>query len=409
MKFRIFFDSNQIFNKNGPLNEPFDTSIGELNTFLTKHEQLENVIICLPEVVIEERIQHKLEQIKFNIEGANERIGALKQVGYTTQPISDLGVEKHKEILAERANALIKKFKVQKVLNGKVDVKNLVEKSIAKIKPFNDKGVGLKDTLIFLSMIEDAQAQPEPTTYLFCTNNKTQFDEDVVAQFKEVTGKVMYILENPAAVQVKLDELIPLNLHLEERNKKIESFILKRIGTLNKIVNERADYLGRSFVVGGYGGSHGPASTYGVMNYRPVSGYVAARYADDNYNGIGSSGQSDAVDEMPYGFDFNDIHFTHFEELTENVYKISAKYFTNIVYGKKERARPTNHGWGGLIMEDDYVYRPSALNVDTTFAPTDYDGFAYVDKFSNRPLNKLFDLEILCNFNNDSIDISSIF
>lgn len=82
MNYKIFLDSNQLFNQNGPLDEPFNLDIPEIRKFL-KANEVKNVEICLPEIVIKERIQQKLENIYEHLETVNETSKRLNAIGHS--------------------------------------------------------------------------------------------------------------------------------------------------------------------------------------------------------------------------------------------------------------------------------------------------------------------------------------
>ena len=86
MKCKIFIDTNPIWDNKGPFNTLFNSSFFDLPEFLEKHS-VKNVSICLPEIVIKERIQQRLELINSAREYVNEKIRSLKEAGHTEKEI----------------------------------------------------------------------------------------------------------------------------------------------------------------------------------------------------------------------------------------------------------------------------------------------------------------------------------
>ena len=217
MKYKIFIDTNQVIRKRPPLEDPFGDSIPTLYSFLQENN-IDNVLIYLPEIVIRERIQQRLENIQEYITVANEKISALQGIGHKTKEIKPL--KNYKKILQKNVQFFIKKYNIQQISHPTIGSNELIDRAIIKMKPFNDNGAGFKDTLIFLSIVEDAKKEKEEVRYIFCTNDHKEFDTDVIEEFRKETGKELYMVPSIVKVTEKLDELIPLNRHLEERNKR---------------------------------------------------------------------------------------------------------------------------------------------------------------------------------------------
>jgi hypothetical protein len=385
MKYKVFYDSNQLFKEDGSLGEPFSATIPTLHKLLKDNKKRDLVSICLSEVVIKERIQHRLEKIESSIKIVNEHNKALEVVGYKSEKIISIGEKAHLEVLEKNISNFIEKYTITKVLNGTIDIDNLVKRCISKIKPFNDKGVGLKDTLIYLSMVEDGQNMKEPTTYIFCTQNKDQFDDEVSKDFEKITGKKLFIVPTTEKIKEKLDELLPLSLHLEKRNNKIKQFLLGNVGTITKLVNDRL--LQKKHLVD---------SLY--------AGYSPVTLVGRNIN------VSD--EEKIIGYNYKDISLYNFEEMKTDSYRIDARLSLGVIYAEKQK------GFRNVTLSDRWetinenilatqVYAHNALNTmsaDNVWRTSDSVIGAY-----NRPDSKTIDVSIICNPDTESIDIQSIF
>lgn len=381
MKFKVFFDSNQLFNRNGPLGEPFDNTIHDLHEFLEKNNILDKVTVCLPEVVIKERIRSKLEDIEDKIVGVNDRIRSLKSLGYDLKEVESLTIDEHKEMLTSKVEEVIKKYSLQEVSNKEIDVDNLIDKSIAKIKPFNDQGVGLKDTLIFLSIIDDANEDTSADVYIFCSNNSKQFGDEVAEQFAQATDKQMIIVNNVEGVKEKLDELVPLELHLEERNDKIRELIMKKVGTITKQIN---DFSSSSLVRDRY-----PYRRPSVSEVTSLATY-----------GLGRNKEKD--EEVVSGYDYKSIALLNFEEVLYGEFSVDAVVCTDIIYRDKNenKRRTDSYGVGMTLMEQIEEDRNTIVNWGGN------NGF-YNNMF--KPSTKDFHVTIRCNLDTGTINVSNIF
>src|SRR3989344_5830693 len=81
MKSKIVFDSNFLW-KNHPskIGDVFNSNLENIIDFVDKHNK-EDIIICVPEVVIEERLTQQLETIYNLIENTKKASVELRDVG----------------------------------------------------------------------------------------------------------------------------------------------------------------------------------------------------------------------------------------------------------------------------------------------------------------------------------------
>lgn len=380
MKYKVFFDSNQIFNSKGSLIEPFDLALVPLYDLLKQHKKLNLVNICFSDLVVKERIQTKLEEIEGKLQKLNDSTSALKLVGYKFKIPKSLTRGQHKKILEKKADAFIKKYNIERIKNEKVDLDNLIERCIDKRKPFNDKGVGLKDTLIYLSMVEDAQTTQDEVEYIFCTNNKTQFDENVEIDFKELTGKSLYIVRNIEAAKEKLDELLPLGLHLENRNAIIREFILSKTGTITKLVNNAKIPQQRDPYGLALRSSYSPLGEIDLFSTKPY------RYKEDDI----------------IGYNYQDIELLNFEEVDQNSYRVEAKLELEVLY--RDKTKETH----SLVYSDP-------ATIDTFLRDEPY--YAGRPSFSNYPFGlnmfepqtRIFGIRIICNLDSKHLEIENLY
>ena len=235
MKYRVYLDTNKLYtDKNESFKEVFNSNIPRLRKFLDENKA-QNVELLLPEIVFKERIQQKLEDIGFSIESANNNIKKLAEVGHKTKKISSR--KNYKKLLNNEASEFLKKNKVILSPVPKIESDVLIERALQKIRPFKNSDTGFKDTLIFLTIVNDAIKNPDDV-YILCTNNTGDFNDNVKKQFNERTGRELIIVNEIIELQQKLDELIPLMQKLKELYSQIEEDIKKRTGTLTVEVNK---------------------------------------------------------------------------------------------------------------------------------------------------------------------------
>ncbi len=362
MKYKIYLDSNRLYNQI-PLEEPFNLQIPELREFLDEHD-LGDVDICLPEIVIRERIQHKLESITEKIDAINSHANSLKGVGHNIRKIKPH--TDYKKILQDKVKDFLKKNKVIRIGMPSITKDDLIERAINKMKPFNDNTAGFKDTLIFLSIIEDALGATSADRYIFCSNDHKEFNQDVVDEFKATTGKSLYILSDVTKIKETLDELIPLNLHLEERNNKLKNLIMNNIGNLVALVNKDIN----------------KKPTNG-LNFFAVNEPVTSIFSQYTINSRFGKKEEDVV-----GYNYDDIVFNSFNESSETNFTVSASLTVKV------------------IRKDNIIRESSELDVfrldtvidaqtDAIFPPG-YNSRFFSDK-------KTFSINIDCDIKNNTI------
>jgi hypothetical protein len=319
IKYKIFLDTNQVFNTKGPINEVFSLSIPDIVNFLKEHH-LEDVSICLPEIVIRERVQQRLEDIEKNIKDVNEINNSLRKLGHKIEEIVPFG--NYRDILEKSTSDFLKKYKVNRIEPPLISQGDLIDRAINKMKPFNDNGAGFKDTLIYLSIVEDALKKDAITdSYIFCTNDAKEFNADVIEEFKKVTDRNLYIVENVAKVKERLDELVPLNLHLKERNKKIQNLILNHSGDFVALVNKNMK----------------PSRSNDLIS-RPVNVWDD-RYVLEDYYPLGFRSQK--ISKI-IGYTYEGIDLLTIDELAVNKYHVSGTLSVKVVYEEGDSESMSN-------------------------------------------------------------------
>jgi hypothetical protein len=377
-KYRIFLDTNQIYNEKTILQDPkisltdlFGKDLDNTCNFLLENkDSLKNAVVCIPDIVIQERIQQRMETINLLIENGNLGIEKLSTFGYITEKIKPK--EDHRNILELSIEKFIKEKNIEIVSAPKIDSQFLIDRAVHKIKPFNEKGVGLKDSVIWLTIIEDAK-NSDASSYLYCTNDGKAFNnKEVIDEFKKITKKEIYIVNGSLELQQKLDEIVPLHKELYERDEKIKNLIEKKIGTLMVYVNSnQSSSLGYS-----------PLSlSLGVLNRYTADSVQSYNLADQSINWIGANqgsilgnsiyGQNQDASTI-IGYDFSSIKIQNINEIGKDKYRVQVKIATSI-----------------KRSNDDDVFR-----------------IVYLGTYSNE---KDFDLNIECSLEEDTVSVVSSF
>ncbi len=361
MKYKIFLDSNRLFNQY-PIEEPFNLSVDELVNFIKKHK-IKDTTICLPEIVIRERLQQKLEDIDKEIGNFNKIRKTLNNLGHEVEAVIPLAT--YRETLEQKIADYVSKNKITRVELPSISKEDLIDRAINKMKPFDDNASGFKDTLIYLSIVEDALDKSNSADrYIYCTKDVKQFDDSVVKEFKSVTKKDLYICLDVTKVTEKLDELLPLNLHLETRNQQLKNIVLKNIGDVMVEVNKKDTQR----VSGDWG--HGFAL---YNSTRPHS----------NIRRFGSVFDETNKEELIVGYNFDEINFSQFSELSGDRYLVTARLSTIIKY-----------------KEDSHDKTAESSNIYSAYLVSTRVGWG-IDGY--RVNNQNFDLTFECNLKKETI------
>lgn len=179
--FRVYLDTNSLFVDEEPFDEVINIVPHRLQEFIHQNDVKNRVKVHVPEIVLKERVQQRLEQIKRIESSFSQNLNVLRGLGYTYPEIT---------LDIDYKNVLLKKGR-EKLLNKNVVVSNLpaidgvlVDRAIAKIKPFGAgkySDAGLKDTLIYLTLLQDAREATEEV-FILCTKD-SGFDESVADEF----------------------------------------------------------------------------------------------------------------------------------------------------------------------------------------------------------------------------------
>ncbi len=360
MKYKIFIDTNQLFNigERAPLDEPFNLELSKLRDFLSVHK-ISNVDICIPEIVIQERVQQKLEVIDKTFKSVNDNIHRLLSLGHVVEKINPQ--ENYRELLEKKVEKLMVDSGAVKIPSPKVDAEEIVSRAINKMPPFNDKGAGFKDTLIYLSIVEDALSDQGADAYIFCSEDK-DFNDVVSNSFKTKTEKELYVIPSFFKLYEKLDELLPLGLHLEEKNRELRNLVMSHLGDLMHAVNKTIKKSSDTSALP-------PFSERGWSYYVDPKTYSFSSVFDETR------------EPMAYDYDYFDLQ--SFEEITNGVYKVSASLTVTVRY---EDEGSSSKGAYMDVTSVQSVYRP----------------------WSSRSDEKTFILQIKCDTNEHAISVLSV-
>lgn len=168
---KIFLDSNifiEDFTLQGPHFHRFFTSINSIDYRL-----------CIPEIVFEEVCQHYDEFITTEIQSFQKRMQKLDR--FLPWKKDKLAFEV-KKFLPDNPSYDYKSWFRERLANcntifiphPEIDKNKLISSVLQKKKPFKKSDAGLKDYIIWNTILQDIQ-QSEPCDHVFVTKNKADF------------------------------------------------------------------------------------------------------------------------------------------------------------------------------------------------------------------------------------------
>lgn len=225
----IVLDTNIIWTDDSDYSKIFNSQAEDISIFLKKHKPLNNFKICIPKVVLKERICQRLEIIKSKIESLKENRTKLNEfLNGSIVPKKDT-----KKILEKKAKDFIDKNKIIIFDYPEISQKEITEEACTKKPPFfRDGKQEYKDRVIWETIKENAKK--DGNNYLFLTNNKTDFNHEILKkEFGTISSKDFEIFPDVATLKIYLDNKFDLRLNLNKLYKEKEEEIKEN---LNKIL-----------------------------------------------------------------------------------------------------------------------------------------------------------------------------
>jgi hypothetical protein len=226
----VVFDSNTLYEVQDRVPIIFNSNLNELKEFISK-AKIENVVIKIPEMVIKERIKQCLDEIKNKVERIDKDLRFLQTLGVKSAEEEYKKVDYNK-ILNIKIDKFIKDNLIEVINIPKIEQDEVINRVINKICPFKDKDKGFKDTIIWLSIINDAKQNPN-VNYIFCSNNTSDFNEDLlISEFKLISKKEFKICKNMIDLKEYLNQKLVLRLELKKLYDLVEKKVKEHIGEI---------------------------------------------------------------------------------------------------------------------------------------------------------------------------------
>jgi hypothetical protein len=217
-KVKVIFDNNvSIVGDDGVISSILSRHIEDLLVFIKDKKISNNVVIALTDVFKKEGVAELKNRSKSKYATARESLGVLKGLSglpaFKKINYSDLDKKVVKEF-----DKKIRKNRIEIIPTPKkLDISKVLDRGmIPFIPPFEGGDKGFKDTLAFLSIIEDAKKHVD-FEYILVTGDKVFLNhkDELIKEFLEETGINLVIIDT-GLIQVEIDNILDLGLGFEK-------------------------------------------------------------------------------------------------------------------------------------------------------------------------------------------------
>ena len=303
MIYKIVFDTNVLRgDKDQAINAEVAT-VRRLHKFI-QDNKISSVELCFPELVTLEWLQFKV--VLDNVDA--------------------------REVARKMLDDIIKKYGATIFSIPVIDHVKLVDRALTKVSPFRVSGEsdpGFKDTVIFLSIKEDALKQKGgEVTYIFLTRDGG-FTAETCEEINKDTGQELLLRKDAVEVEDLLDEKLSLGLKRGETREKIQ-----------EIISDHQEILRT---------------------------YLINKYQEDKNNRFNLM-----FDRNAEGYGLNSFGIEDFREQEKNKYFVTCSVTADIHY-RPELSAARYSDNEGLMVANDLVFRPVYQEGRGIFASFDTD------------------------------------
>jgi len=219
-KVKIIFDNNLSITGDGqPLSSIFSASISRLNKFIIQNKLEKRVIICLTETFKQEGIAELQTRALSKYQSGINSIKLLEGILEDTT-ITKIENKELFKVIENKFNEKISEFNIEILpLPLKTSILDLSERAISYKAPFEKGDKGFKDTLAWLSIIEDSEKNTD-FEYILITEDKIFSNDSIKKEFTNENKKDIIIIPADPIEEI-LDEMLNLGFNLEKIKKEV--------------------------------------------------------------------------------------------------------------------------------------------------------------------------------------------
>lgn len=224
-KYRIVFDTSFVHAGNkGYIFPNIDKVVG---FFEKNKDKIGECLFFMPEAVFEERLSQVFLLFTNTLDKATKFLGE-------SELIEEIGLKNYKDIdykkiISEKAIKILNENNIKLLEFPDIKPSEIFQRCTEQLKPFrsnkdgSEKDNGFKDTVIWISLLNDAEKNKD-SNYVFCAK-----DGDFNGIEKEFRGKnikELLILKSYDEIENYFDERFALGLGIKKRDEGIKNGIL---------------------------------------------------------------------------------------------------------------------------------------------------------------------------------------
>lgn len=268
---------------------------------------IKDVQLCMPQMVIDERISQILIQIRGNYDTFNSTVDNIETLSPFGIKKRDFSEKKYRRILNERFKDIIKKYQIEVIPTPIIGQDVLIERSLKRVVPYSPRlgDKGFKDTVIWLSLLRDAKSNLDFNYILFSNNSQDFMPGACKKEFQEYSSSKFEVFNTLSEIEEYLDKELNLKLDIKKRNEEIEQEILSLVGTITvkvvQSINSKLNTLRSTLTA---------ESVMLNENYSP--------YSISTVSGYNTKAEGD--------FNFHNLTILNISERNNNIFNITARF-----------------------------------------------------------------------------------
>lgn len=224
-------DSRQLFK---------ESVFSDLTDFLDR-EECKSVSLCVPRIVILERVFQLYRKNMI----AYKKIGSLIAGLHPSWNVKfEDSAPDLQDILIKDAENILRKHNLEIIDLASPEMRELLFRSLRRDPPFNEGGsgdAGLKDTLFWLSLLEDSKMERGVMNYILCSSDSDFGQSGIITEYSTMfPDSDLHVVKTISDVKTLLDSKFKLGLKLEEISEKAKNCVWNHIGEIMEEIHAKS-------------------------------------------------------------------------------------------------------------------------------------------------------------------------
>lgn len=248
-KVKIIFDNNlSITGKDNPIANIFSSNVYKLKEFIVKNKIDDRALICLTETFREEGVAELQRRAISKYQDAKKLNFLLKDILEDTF-ITEINEKELEEKIEKQFNLKIKELNIEILpLPAKTSVLELSGRAIGYVPPFEIGDKGFKDTLAWISILEDSVENTD-FNYILVSKDNIFNDSKLKQEFTK-HSKRQIIITPAEPIEEILDNVLGMGIGLNKIKQDVILDLNNDISFQNQLANRALKSLNESKNIG---------------------------------------------------------------------------------------------------------------------------------------------------------------